>query len=192
MKGFLNYRRWLIYPIVLITLQICSCGDEEQKFSYTDCCAMDIYEYSLDEATIYMPNLFSPNFDGINDIFLPFCNEKVISITDFTINVLGSGKLLYSQKFMLPNDNDKAWNGLLSNGNQFKGKFTYSFTATTAAASKMVIHGEACAILCEEDSKSLHFNSNCHFPDQAESDSSGTGYSGRKQIGLVSEEQYCD
>lgn len=192
MKGFPNIRRLLLYPNFPITVLLCSCEKEEQMFSYTDCCSLDIYEYSLDEANIYMPNLFSPNFDGINDIFLPICNEKVISIADFIIKDFNSGKLLYSKKFMIPNDNDNAWKGILYNGSLFKGKFTFSFTATTSSTSILKIQGEACAIKCEESSKSLHFNSNCHFPDQAGLDTTGIGYSGKQQIGLETSEQFCD
>jgi gliding motility-associated-like protein len=59
---------------------------------------------------IYIPTAFSPNHDGVNDVFVPLSNEKGMYIIDFLIYNRWGEKIFESQDFT-PNDITKGWNG---------------------------------------------------------------------------------
>lgn len=59
---------------------------------------------------IYIPNCFSPNADGVNDLFTLFCGPSVLKIRHFEVYDRW-GTELYSARDFLPNDQITGWNG---------------------------------------------------------------------------------
>jgi len=59
---------------------------------------------------IYVPNLFSPNDDGINDRLLISAGADVEEIESFTIFDRW-GNMIYLNEHFLPNDPGEAWDG---------------------------------------------------------------------------------
>jgi gliding motility-associated-like protein len=59
---------------------------------------------------IYIPTAFSPNNDGVNDVFTIFANAHVRNITSMQI-FDRYGELIFSQKNFYPNDLSKGWDG---------------------------------------------------------------------------------
>lgn len=175
---------------IIICLLSNSCKEKENPFTYSDCCTIQPYEYSIDNAKLYMPNVFSPNFDGINDILMPFTNDSVTSIDNFEIRDAFNNQLLYFKNMCIPNNVEDGWSAILPDGTLFVGKVKFSFQAKTITSKMIPVEGVACAIRCEPDSKSLQTNKNCHFPDQAEYN--GTYYTGLKQLNKETSEQFCN
>lgn len=59
---------------------------------------------------VYVPNVFSPNHDGVNDNFLIFAGNEVASIVHFRVfNRWGS--VVFEQKDFAPNSPGLGWNG---------------------------------------------------------------------------------
>ena len=63
------------------------------------------------EVSIYIPNAFSPNFDGVNDFFMIFAEEPGIKqVKSFKVfNRWGAN--IYSAANFLPNDTSISWDG---------------------------------------------------------------------------------
>ncbi len=61
---------------------------------------------------VYIPNAFSPNNDGINDLFMIFSNEKVRQINSFQVYDRWGEQVFLAQGFQ-PNDPDHGWDGTL-------------------------------------------------------------------------------
>ena len=68
------------------------------------------------DVSIYIPNVFSPNFDGVNDFFMIFAEEPGIKqVKSFSVfNRWGAN--IYSATNFQPNDSSTSWDGT------FKGK----------------------------------------------------------------------
>ena len=71
---------------------------------------------------VYIPNAFSPNRDGINDLFIPFGTE-VIEIHTRIYNRWG--QIVYSG-----DDLKKGWNGYFGSQEAGIGVYTYVIKAT--------------------------------------------------------------
>ena len=65
------------------------------------------------EIDIYVPNIFSPDGDGDNDVFMIFANtDQVRIIKEFQVYSRWGEQVLYLQNF-LPNDPQFGWDGML-------------------------------------------------------------------------------
>ncbi|MEM1219192.1 MAG: gliding motility-associated C-terminal domain-containing protein, partial [Bacteroidota bacterium] len=64
---------------------------------------------------VYIPNTFSPDNDGINDIFTIYGGEDVVSVARLMIFDRW-GSLLYQRDNFLPNDETAGWDGRYPNG----------------------------------------------------------------------------
>jgi gliding motility-associated-like protein len=76
------------------------------------------------EFTLYIPNAFTPNNDGVNDDFLAFGNE----ITDFRMEMFDRwGELIFTS-----NDIYKGWDGRSNGGSEISqnGVYVYKITVT--------------------------------------------------------------
>ncbi len=68
------------------------------------------------------PNAFSPNSDGINDLFLPKHNH----INKYSISIFNSwGKIVYTSE-----DIDEGWDGTTNGNDQSLGSYQYQVTYT--------------------------------------------------------------
>ena len=80
---------------------------------------------NLDFYQIYVPNAFSPNRDGMNDVFLIYGEKEPQLIK--TLQIFDRwGQLVYSGKELLPNDVSYAWDGDTPQGLAPDGIYTYS------------------------------------------------------------------
>lgn len=82
-----------------------------------------------DDVTPFVPNAFSPNDDGINDLFLPFfLNDYIERIDNFSIFNRWGG-IVHSEKNVSLYDL-KGWNGKFRNKKVNPGVFVYSLSVT--------------------------------------------------------------
>lgn len=93
------------------------------------CAATDSVKVIVDVLReVYFPTGFSPNGDGVNDVFLPFANlTRVTQIQDFTIFDRW-GETVFSSTNFLPNDPANGWDGRL--GGQPMNPAVFVFSAT--------------------------------------------------------------
>ena len=92
--------------IKLIAYNIANCYDE--------------YETNLEVAPFYIPNAFSPNDDGKNDVF--FDGTPILNVTSFDMQIFNRwGQNIYTtDSFFRP------WDGYMSNGDPSpEGLYTY-------------------------------------------------------------------
>lgn len=102
------------------------------------CTATDSVQLVVDDLLrIYFPTGFSPNGDGLNDVFLPLGDPAVISsIQDFTIFDRW-GEAVHNATNFLPNDPANGWDGHL-NGRPLNPA-VYVYTATVAFTNGRVV-----------------------------------------------------
>ncbi len=82
------------------------------------------------DISIYIPNAFSPNDDGENDIFTVFANEQISSIKHMEIFDRW-GSLIYEANNLSPNEEAGFWDGTFRGRKLDPGVFVYSLTVLT-------------------------------------------------------------
>jgi len=97
------------------------------------------------ESNVYFPNVFSPNNDGINDIFLPFANEEVEEVKFFRI-FNRWGNLIFEQKNFPPNDLSFGWNGTYNGEVLDDNIFVYISSVKLSSGKEETIAGDVALI----------------------------------------------
>jgi gliding motility-associated-like protein len=91
------------------------------------CSATDeLLIYVNKERRVYIPTVFSPNGDGINDLFFVFGDEdQIVNIKKFVIYSRW-GEMLHEATNFKPNDPNSAWDGLFNEEALNPGVFVYA------------------------------------------------------------------
>lgn len=90
---------------------------------------------------VYFPNAFSPNNDGINDIFLPFDGGDVGLIHFFRIYDRW-GALVFSSDNLSPNDFSAGWNGLVRGHKAATGTYAWLAEVEFRDGKTVLLEGE--------------------------------------------------
>lgn len=108
--SFLNY-----FFVGSVSFFIFSCAKVNTR---TDACSTPKLYYAYDSCSFYLPNIFSPNGDGLNDIFSLYCDCQV---TDFKLEVFSLNKTYFSST----NPTD-GWDGNFNNKEAKEGVYQYT------------------------------------------------------------------
>lgn len=92
------------------------------------------------ERRVYFPNAFSPNLDGINDLFFPHLGKGPTLIQAFRI-FNRWGDLVFEQTNCLPNDRSCSWDGTFRNELLNPDLYTYMAQIKFADLSVEVFTG---------------------------------------------------
>jgi gliding motility-associated-like protein len=76
------------------------------------------------QETVFMPNVFSPNNDGINDYFMVYSGSNVKMVRDFKVFDRW-GAALFSASDFAPNDVQNGWNGKSRGEEMAPGVYIY-------------------------------------------------------------------
>ena len=138
-----------------IVLVASACGDDDDgpTSPVEACCGMAPLRVSLGAADIYVPNVFTPDANGVNDFFYIHTNDEIDRIEAFTIRNQ-SGTVVF-QLFgnAPPNENDFGWDGLAQN-EQVAGIYDYEFTVVTTDGMTGTFTGQVCSLPCNRDGDS--------------------------------------
>ena len=104
---------------------------------YTD----DLKIRVLLNSAIYVPNVFSPNEDGINDIVAPLTDPSVTRIDYFRIYSRW-GELVFDAENFVPNQPGFGWDGKLHNEYMQPGVFTYVLLAVNKKGATLSKYGD--------------------------------------------------
>ncbi|MGB0423812.1 MAG: gliding motility-associated C-terminal domain-containing protein [Flavobacteriales bacterium] len=76
-------------------------------------------EVAVEGFEIYVPNAFTPNEDGINDVFLP----QLIGVTDYKLVIYNRwGEVIFETS-----DQDEPWLGQVKDGEHFVQNEIYQY-----------------------------------------------------------------
>ncbi len=82
----------------------------------------------LDVRKVYVPNAFSPNADGVNDVFTVFANTNNVQLVEELKIFNRWGALVFENNNFLPNDLQLGWNGIYQNDVVPLGVYLYTAT----------------------------------------------------------------
>ncbi|MEZ4948170.1 MAG: gliding motility-associated C-terminal domain-containing protein [Saprospiraceae bacterium] len=90
------------------------------------CKAKDSISFNVDIVRkVFIPNAFSPNGDGINDVFMIFGDIPNVAEIE-SLQIFGRwGELIFEKKNFLPNDETFGWDGYFKNKKMESGVYVY-------------------------------------------------------------------
>jgi hypothetical protein len=179
-----SFRLYQLCIIVSITCNLACSQDDNNVVGlakYESCCGTQPRNITVEGNSIYIPNVFTPNGDGINDYFMPtlqVSNDSVIKIGNFFIFDSLRNVMFYSQ-LLVENKEEYAWDGVI-NPNQFTsvhpysgphlgGSFDYEFQFTYKTSTGFeteTVQGKACVIRCGADAAEFEEKTGCYFTSQ--------------------------
>jgi len=129
--GTLNYQ-W--FPAEMMDCDTCPTSITNPYFTtdyqlvITDqngCTAMDATIVTVNKPRpIFIPNAFSPNGDGENDVFMIYSDKEVEEVISFRIYNRW-GALVFADESFSPNDPTHGWNGFFKSEKMNPGVFVY-------------------------------------------------------------------
>ncbi|TDB60871.1 hypothetical protein [Arundinibacter roseus] len=188
-------KKYLSLIALAFTLQGCPTQDKEDPNAalpkeYASCCGVKPVTFEFKTGSIYIPNAFTPNEDGINDEFYPFVSADIHGTIGFSITSAEGDTVLYNRnEFLYDQIKNLAWNGQRPDGTVYRGKFKYSVGVISKGPTKelKIIEGEACSILCEPGTKDLKARKTCFYPSMAAKNKDF----GKLDVKLASNEKDC-
>lgn len=169
---------------VAISLSACT-HDEATKDiikEYETCCGANPVEVAVGaKEKLYIPNSFTPNKDGINDVFRPFYTGDILNMTFMLVYSLERDSLLFvlrGRDFNIYEKGKFGWDGIRTGEEPLyagdwklhKGGFRYEISIYTEDAGYVVVKGTACAIHCGDDAAVFKDNKACFYPAQVTND----------------------
>jgi CHU_C Type IX secretion signal domain len=138
--------------------------------SYEPCCGADPVTFTIGEGKVFVGNAITPNFDGINDVFVPMFNSHISKIEDITITDTEGETLHTLDAYDLINPIAGTWQMKINDSTFYKGLFHYSMTIFDDAGQSSIIEGSACSILCDSAAVIFQTKQGCFFPIQTDGD----------------------
>jgi gliding motility-associated-like protein len=94
---------------------------------------------------VYVPNAFSPNYDGVNDHFIILDGGDVVIIKHLRI-LDRWGEIVYEAKNFQPNDRAYGWDGTLKGQQVLSGVYVYFLEILFRDGSTKILVGEVSVI----------------------------------------------
>ena len=146
----------------LFCLSIFSCNDLKSPSDLENCCssADPLVELGSSGEYILMPNVFTPNNDGQNDILLPFIFADIDSLS---VTVMAGTSTVHTSSDTLLT-NIEFWDGKNGSSLVKEGSYDWELYIRTKTGEEETIKRSFCVFIdCES---AADFPAFCYFPDQ--------------------------
>lgn len=139
-----------------VLLLLFSCKKNSVKKS---CCATPPFIGEFPGGKILVPNVFTPDADGVNDLFGPIYVESKITSWEMTITSV-------KDKELFSTTNSERWDGT-SDGNRINDIVGWEITYYTKKAETFSIIGQTC-VISDTDGICPNYMEDCIFASQTD------------------------
>jgi len=152
-------------PLVII-FGFISCKDDDHGpgSPLKGCCGNEAIDTDLGNGHIYVPNIFTPNADGHNDV-LGVCGISIDLLVEFEIRDK-SGKVVFEIFGAEVCDFSKGWDGKVD-GEVVEGVFDVLISVLAEDGTSHTVEGKVCNFPCDGENVTERVPyGNCQFPAQ--------------------------
>lgn len=136
-----------------------NCSDvQSSTISITGCCENDPLAVTFGNAQLFLPNIFTPDNDGLNDRFIPI-GDSIQEIIDFEIKDPYGRTIFHHTHIPLWSENS-AWDGYV-NGEVKRGLYSYSISVEAMNGIIETYSGQVCNFPCTYPSNKSISSENC-------------------------------
>jgi gliding motility-associated-like protein len=161
--------KYLIYLLAIFSL-ISSCKDKKKDVpstsntpTYTNACCCNAI-FASGDAKVFIPSMFTPNGDNLNDLFKPIGNSN----TKYIYNVLISdvnGEQIYQIDTSFGINNSRSWDGYINTTTKHRGIINVSCQVKDINNNISSITAQSCSFFCDVPSSIINYLPNCKFED---------------------------
>ncbi len=151
------YKLFLISLIFILVIPACKDDDQSPTDSFNElCCKVPPLEECIQGAKFFVPNAFTPNGDGFNDVFRVFVGGGILQVVSFKITDQ-DGQLLFQLFNFNPQSQSDSWDGRI-NGELKEGLFNYEIIISTITNVTQTFTGQVCSrislpLVCLENNR---------------------------------------
>ncbi len=166
--------KYLSLILVLATILLCfACKDDDEQGSGNEppvtfensCCKVPPLQTCAGGVEIFLPNTFSPNGDGFNDILYLFSSTGLKEITSFTITNT-NGAVIFEKTNFQANDYTNGWDGRLQDGNIVEDVYNYNIVLVNIKDETFSYTGQVCSRASSSPHPCVENEKNCIYPLQ--------------------------
>lgn len=151
--------------ILGICLLWIGCGKEGGSHKLKGCCDEPAINATVGNGHLYVPNVFTPNGDQINDFVWVSGDSNILEIKSFQVKDK-EGRTVYQVLHGAPNENSIGWNGIV-NGKYEEGVYTIVLQAVAGDGTIATLEGKVCNFRCKDDGTEEPISAEgCQFPSQ--------------------------
>lgn len=139
--------------------------------SVANCCAQEPTERLIGNGYLYVPSAFTPDLDGINDVFQIVSDSNIVMIDSFRVFTASDLTLVFSADSITDFSSATGWDGTTFDGTIASGSFEYTLSVTAADGTRSFVFGVVCSLPCPtaEGTQEAAFVSTCTFGNQLDS-----------------------
>ncbi len=165
----LNNIRFLL--LFVCSFFLYSCGDDDDNSgdgnpdNVISCCEIPHLEACAGGANIFVPNAFTPNANGVNDLFYPHGGTGVKEIKSFKI-FDENNTIIYDVYNFQANDPIFGWDGELNDGTIVEAVYQYTLEVENVAGELFDFEGSVCVRPYVNPFPCVEFEKHCAFSAQ--------------------------
>ena len=153
-----------IFTFLCLTTLLIACHKDPDA-PLQGCCDIPAINSTVGNAHIYLPNIFTPNGDGVNDYLWPYGDQFLISIISFQVRDK-KGQLVYQAQDGIPNNPNVGWSGTVD-GMIKEGMYSVTVQAKASDGTISTLEGKVCNFSCRDmDASDPLPIDGCQFPIQ--------------------------
>ena len=158
------------HPLLMIiacSSLLFACKKDGNSNVLDGCCDTPSINASVGNGHVYVPNVFTPNGDGINDYLPIYGDQNIMLIRSLRITDK-EGTTVFHAEDGSPNDSNLAWDGSINNKYN-NGIFSIVLEVEALDGTIATLQGKVCNYRCLDSGEEEPISdTGCQFPVQGE------------------------
>lgn len=146
-----KYAMNLLFGITVLSFMATSQVDPEldEDVKFNSCCSWAVSIDTVGNGIFFVPNIFTPNNDGVNDFFQIVADTGIAKIDSMTIRNPVSDKIVFQRNNIVDFSPSTGWDGL-DNDTIRTAQYYYAFWLTSTDDKHKQVAGYICSMACND------------------------------------------